>query len=38
MPLMPRLGLGIAAGVLAVWATYVLLTRPPRIGSSPGGA
>lgn len=38
MPLMPRLGLGVAAGVLAAWATYVLLTRPPRIGSSPGGA
>ena len=28
MPLMPRLGLGIAAGVLAAWATFVLLSRP----------
>ena len=38
MPLMPRLGLGIAAGVLAAWAAYVLLSRPGRVGSSPGGA
>ena len=30
MPLMPQLGLGIAAGVLGLWATFVLLTRPPR--------
>ena len=30
MPLMPRLGLGIAAGVLGIWATFVLLTRPRR--------
>ena len=30
MPLMPRLGLGIAAGVLGAWATFVLLTRPRR--------
>jgi MFS family permease len=28
MPLMPRLGLGIAAGVLAAWATFVLVSRP----------
>ena len=28
MPLMPRLGLGIAAVVLAAWATFVLLSRP----------
>ena len=30
MPLMPQLGLGIAAGVLGVWATFVLLSRPGR--------
>lgn len=30
MPLMPRLGLGVAAGVLGLWATFVLLTRPRR--------
>jgi MFS family permease len=30
MPLMPRLGLGIAAGVLAVWATFVLVSRRAR--------
>ncbi len=30
MPLMPRLGLGIAAGVLGVWATFVLVSRRPR--------
>ncbi len=28
MPLVPQLGLGIAGGVLAVWATFVLHTRP----------
>lgn len=28
LPLMPRLGLGIAAAVLAAWAAYVLLSRP----------
>jgi MFS family permease len=28
MPLMPQLGLGIAAGVLGAWATFVLVTRP----------
>jgi MFS family permease len=38
MPLMPRLGLGIACAVLVAWGAYVLLTRPPRIGTSPGGA
>lgn len=30
MPLMPQLGLGIAAGVLGVWAAFVLLSRPDR--------
>ncbi|WP_241005320.1 MFS transporter [Nocardioides sp. zg-1228] len=30
MPLMPQLGLGIAAGVLGAWATFVLLSRPAR--------
>ncbi len=38
MPLIPQLGLGIAGGVLALWAAFVLLGRPRRIGSSPGGA
>ena len=38
MPLMPQLGLGIAAAVLALWAAFVLLGRPRRMGSSPGGA
>ena len=38
MPLMPRLGLGIAGAVLALWAAFVLLSRPRKIGSSPGGA
>jgi hypothetical protein len=28
MPLMPRLGLGVAAGVLAAWFAFVMLTRP----------
>ncbi|WP_240311552.1 MFS transporter [Nocardioides houyundeii] len=28
MPLMPRLGLGVAAAVLTAWAAYVLLSRP----------
>jgi MFS family permease len=27
MPLMPQLGLGIAAGVLGAWATFVLVSR-----------
>lgn len=30
MPLMPQLGLGIAAGVLGLWAAFVLLSRPDR--------
>jgi MFS family permease len=28
MPLMPQLGLGIAAGVLGAWAAFVLFSRP----------
>jgi len=35
--LMPRLGLGIACGVLAAWAIFVFVSRPSRIGKSPGG-
>ena len=38
MPLMPRLGLSIACAVLAGWAVYVFLSRPSRMGTSPGGA
>lgn len=38
MPLMPRLGLGIACGVLAAWAVFVFVSRPSRMGTSPGGA
>lgn len=38
MPLMPRLGLGIATGVLVAWGAYMLLTRPSRVGTPPGGA
>ena len=34
MPLNPQLGLGIAGGLLAAWATYVLLSRPPGTGAS----
>jgi MFS family permease len=34
MPLMPRLGLGIAAGVLAAWSLFVLLRRPAPPGRS----
>jgi MFS family permease len=30
MPLVPQLGLGIAGGVLAAWATFVLVSRPRR--------
>ncbi len=30
MPLIPRLGLGIAAGVLALWCVFVTVTRPSR--------
>ena len=28
IPLLPRLGLGVACGVLVVWTAFVLLTRP----------
>jgi hypothetical protein len=28
LPLIPRLGLGIAAAVLAAWFAFVMLTRP----------
>lgn len=38
MPLMPRLGLGIATAVLVAWGAYVLLTRPSPVGASPGGS
>nr|WP_301539134.1 MFS transporter [Nocardioides sp. zg-1230] len=31
MPLMPQLGLGIAAGVLGLWASFVLLSRSGRV-------
>lgn len=31
MPLMPRLGLGIACGVLTAWAIYVFVSRPGRV-------
>ncbi|MBL0748931.1 MFS transporter [Nocardioides sp. G10] len=31
MPLNPQLGLGIAAGVLGAWATFVLISRPARM-------
>ena len=31
MPLMPQLGLGIAAVVLGSWATFVLVTRPRSV-------
>jgi hypothetical protein len=30
MPLIPQLGLGIAAGVLGLWAAFVLLRRSVR--------
>jgi MFS family permease len=30
LPLMPQLGLGVAAGVLAVWFVVVMLRRPAR--------
>ncbi len=34
MPLMPQLGLGIAAGVLAAWSAYVLVShRRARVGA-----
>ncbi|WP_242494736.1 MFS transporter [Nocardioides zhouii] len=35
MPLMPQLGLGIAAGVLGIWATFVLISRPGRQAPAP---
>jgi MFS family permease len=35
MPLMPQLGLGIAAGVLGLWATFVLVSRPARAAQAP---
>lgn len=40
MPLMPRLGLGIACGVLVAWGAFVLLTRPsrPARAAAPGPA
>ncbi|PVG84633.1 MFS transporter [Nocardioides gansuensis] len=38
MPLMPRLGLGVACGVLAAWAVFVFTTRPRHVGTAPGGA
>ncbi|KRF35472.1 MFS transporter [Nocardioides sp. Soil805] len=38
MPLMPRLGLGIACGVLVAWGTFVLLTRPARVATTTGRA
>jgi hypothetical protein len=31
MPLMPQLGLGIAAAVLGLWASFVLLSRSGRV-------
>jgi hypothetical protein len=37
MPLMPRLGLGIAAGVLGAWATFVLVSRPAGRSPAPVG-
>ena len=39
MPLMPRLGLGIAGAVLAGWFVFVAVTRPPRTqGAAPEAA
>ena len=35
MPLMPQLGIGIAAGVLGAWATFVLLSAPRRSAPAP---
>jgi hypothetical protein len=32
MPLMPQLGIGIAAGVLALWASFVLASKPRAAG------
>jgi len=36
LPLMPRLGLGVAAGVLAAWSVLVLLLRPRPSGGRLG--
>lgn len=33
MPLMPRLGLGVACGVLAAWAAFVLLNKARQAGA-----
>ena len=30
MPLIPQLGLGVAAGALSAWLVFVLATRPGR--------
>ena len=35
MPLMPQLGLGIAAAVLGGWASFVLVSRPRAVGAVP---
>ena len=37
MPLNPQLGLGIAAGVLVLWATFVLVRRPGQARPVPAG-
>jgi hypothetical protein len=31
MPLIPRLGLGVATGVLALWLVAVVIARPGRV-------
>ena len=31
MPLIPRLGLGVLAGIMIVWAAFVLLNRPRSV-------
>ncbi|HEY7719854.1 MAG TPA: MFS transporter, partial [Pedococcus sp.] len=38
MPLMPRLGLGVAAATLTAWAVFVLASRPHRrqLPTAPG--
>ncbi|QIK77314.1 MFS transporter [Nocardioides piscis] len=38
IPLLPELGLGLACAVLSAWAVYVFVSRPGRLGTSPGGA
>lgn len=35
MPLMPRLGLGVACAVLAAWAVFVIASRPQRAVPAP---